>query len=97
MESEKSKWESVREALANAAKNGWIAFKLQVLKRGTLMRETTLLTTLVTRDKISASDDHVSKCLFPKDVEIKQSIARGWKLFLQICFKFCLWHRKPAH
>ena len=39
------------------------------------MRETTLPTTLVTRDKISASGDHVSKCLFPKDVEIKQNIA----------------------
>ena len=70
-----SKWESVLEAFANATKSGWIAFKLQVLMRGTLMRESILPGTVITRDRVSSSEDAVSKCLFPTDAEIKQSIA----------------------
>lgn len=69
-----SKWELVRNAFANAAKNGLGALKLQALMRGTFIREHIVPTTVVTRNKISTADDGVSKHLLPRDTGIRQSI-----------------------
>ena len=68
-----SKWESVRIAFANAARNGWGALKLQALMRSTFVCEN-IPTTLVTQDTISSADDGISKHLLPRDTGIKQSI-----------------------
>ncbi|XP_060080530.1 52 kDa repressor of the inhibitor of the protein kinase-like [Ylistrum balloti] len=41
-----SKWESLRNDFANAARNGWGVLKLQALMRGTFIRENIVPTTL---------------------------------------------------
>ena len=64
----------MRDSFANASK--MVAFKLQVLIRRTFMREiASIPKKVVTRDNISSSDGIVSKCLFPKDTDIKQKIT----------------------
>ena len=39
-----SKWDSVREAFANAAKNGWVAFKKTLVTRDKILSQTILNT-----------------------------------------------------
>ena len=56
-----SKWELVRNAFANAAKNGWGALKLHMLfMRGTFIREHIVPTTVVTRALGTLAVWHIS-------------------------------------
>ena len=76
-----AKWESVRDSFANASKNGWVAFKLQVLMRGTFIHENASMPkTVVTRDNISSSEEIVSKCLFPKAKHCTRKSYWRWLL-----------------
>ena len=68
-------------------KNGWVALKLQVLMRGTFIREiANIPKTIVTQDTVSSSEDIVSKGLFQKDTDIEQMNALKKLLEMVIAF-----------